>query len=241
MEGPTPPFRSSIAKKLITGITGVFLMLFVMAHLAGNLTLLVGRDAFNGYASKLESLGELLYVAEAGLIVVFVLHALSAVNVWLGARGARSIDNAMAQTKGPPSKQTLSSRTMIITGSVLLIFVVAHVVHFKFGRGIAQGYVTELHGEQVRDLYRLVVEEFKNPLIVFAYMAVMALLGFHLRHGFWSAFQSLGALNDKLRPLAFSVGVVFAAVIAAGFLILPLYLFLFADAPGASVAMVGHP
>jgi len=232
----TPRFRlwSSVGKKILTGLTGIALMAFIVMHLLGNLTLLVGADAFNGYTESLHELGWLVIVAELGLIALFGLHAISAVQVWLDKGKARKQHNSLMRTKGAPSKQTIASRSMIVTGAVLLVFVVVHVIQFRFGPSIEQGYVAVVDGAPARDLHRLVVETFKNPVWTGIYVAVMLLLGF------WSAFQSIGALGPKLRPLAYSVAVVFAVAMAVGFLILPLYLFLFASVPSGAVAMAGH-
>jgi succinate dehydrogenase / fumarate reductase cytochrome b subunit len=232
---------SSIGKKLLTGITGVGLMVFLVLHLVGNLNLLIGKDAFNGYTHKLDGLGELLVVVELGLLAVFLLHIVSAVSVWFNNRGARTVQNTVVRSKGAPSRQTLSSRSMIITGTILFVFTVLHVRQFRFGPSVREGYVTMLGHEQVRDLYRLVVEKFKQLPFVIAYMAAMVVVGVHLRHGFWSAFQSLGMLNPRLRSLAFSAGVFVAALLACGFFILPIYIYLFAPASGAGLALAPHP
>ena len=237
----TSPFRpwSSIGKKLLNGLTGLLLMLFVLAHLAGNLTLLAGTDAFNAYAEGLHRLGVVVLLAEIGLTALVAAHVLSAVAVYNDRRAARNVRYAVVASKGGSSKQSVFSRSMIVTGSVLLVFLVVHVWQFRFGPSIAEGYVTLLHGEPVRDRYRLVAETFQNPLWVVFYLAVMVLLGFHLRHGFWSAFQSLGLLAPHTRALAFSAGGVVALVITVGFLLLPLWLFLTADPPtAAGVVMV---
>lgn len=226
---------SSIGKKLLTGLTGLGLMGFLVLHLAGNLTLLGGKDAFNSYSHKLEGLGELLVLAELGLLAVFLVHIVSAASVWMNNRRARTVQNRMVRSKGAPSRQTASSRSMIITGSILFVFIVLHVLQFRFGPSVREGYVTSLANEQVRDLHRLVVEKFKQLPFVLGYMAAMVVLGFHLRHGFWSAFQSLGALNPRLRSLAFSAGLVVATLLAFGFFILPLYVYLFAP------ALAAHP
>jgi len=234
-------FWSSIGKKLLTGVTGVGLMVFLVLHLAGNLNLLIGKDAFNGYTHKLEGLGELLVVVELGLLAVFLLHIVSAVSVWINNRRARTVQNTVVHSKGAPSRQTLSSRSMIVTGAVLLVFTVLHVLQFRFGPSVREGYVTTLGNEQVRDLYRLVVEKFKQLPFVVAYMAAMVVVGVHLRHGFWSALQSLGVLNPRLRSLAFSAGVFVAAALACGFFILPIYLYLFATLAGTGLALAPHP
>jgi succinate dehydrogenase / fumarate reductase cytochrome b subunit len=236
----TPRFhlRSSVGKKLLNGLTGVLLLLFIVAHLAGNLTIFVGKDALNAYAATTHALGGLLIVIELGLAAVFLIHAFSAISVWLDNRRARESRYVVAKSKGAQSKQTIASRTMIWTGIVLLVFLIVHLWQFRFG----PDYRTTLAGHpgEVWDLHRIVVETFKNPVWVAVYVAVMALLGFHLRHGFWSAFQSIGALSPRIRPVMFSVGVVFALVIAIGFLLLPIFVYLSPD-PNAGVAALVKP
>lgn len=233
----TPRFRlwSSVGKKLLNGLTGVLLLLFIVAHLAGNLTIFFGKNALNGYAAATHSLGPILIAIELGLGAVFLLHAVSAINVWLDNRRARQSRYTMKSSKGAASKQTVASRTMIVTGSVLLFFLIVHLKQFRFG----PDYLTTLpgHSGEVWDLHRVVVEILKQPVWVGFYVVCMVLLGFHLRHGFWSAFQSIGALNPKLRPVAFSAGLIFALVIAAGFIALPIFIYLSPD-PAAGIALV---
>jgi succinate dehydrogenase / fumarate reductase cytochrome b subunit len=171
-------------------------------------------------------------VAEIGLAALILAHVVSAVTVWRDKQKARSTRNSLTRGKGAPSRQTLASRTMIWTGVVLLVFLVIHIWQFRFGPGEAQGYVTTLPGGlRTRDLYRLVAETFRSPSWVAFYVAVMLLLGFHLRHGFWSAWQSIGVLHPRVRPLAYSIGAVFALVMAIGFIVLPVYLYLTAPPP----------
>jgi succinate dehydrogenase / fumarate reductase cytochrome b subunit len=233
MSTPRFQLRSSIGKKLLNGLTGVLLLLFIVAHLAGNLTIFVGQDALNAYAATTHSLGALLIVIELGLAALFLAHAVSAISVWRDNRAARDTRYVVSTSKGAASKQTIASRTMVVTGLVLLAFLILHLWQFRFG----PDYRTALPGHpgDVWDLHRIVVDTFKNPIWTGVYVAVMILLGFHLRHGFWSAFQSIGALNPKLRPLAFSAGVIFAIVIAVGFLLLPIFVYLAPD-PNAGVA-----
>jgi succinate dehydrogenase / fumarate reductase cytochrome b subunit len=216
---------SSVGKKLITAISGLVLFLFIIVHLGGNLTMFVSADLFNSYAHHLEALGPLLYVAEIGLIIFFLFHVVSAVSVQIDKWRARPDGYEAVASKGGPSKKTLASRTMIVTGVVLFVFVILHVRMFKFGPGPEAGYVTEVHGQQMRDLYRLVVEEFKRPGVVIAYVAVMLFLGFHLRHGFWSALQSLGAMSPRWSPAIYTLGLIFAILLAGGFLALPVWMY----------------
>ncbi|PKL76113.1 MAG: succinate dehydrogenase [Candidatus Melainabacteria bacterium HGW-Melainabacteria-1] len=224
-------FNSTIGRKLITGLTGLALVGFLVGHLAGNLSLFVGADAFNTYAHKLESLGFLLYAVEIGLIAVFVFHIFFAIAVTGQNKSARKSRYAEQRNAGKPSRKSISSQSMIYTGIVLGVFTVVHVWMFKFGPGMGQGYATELHGVPARDLYRLVVERFKDPWIMGAYSAVMLLLGVHVKHGFWSAFQSLGAYHPRYTPLIYSLGILVAALFAFGFLVLPLYIYFFAAMP----------
>lgn len=213
---------SSVGKKLLNGLSGLMLIGFVCVHLAGNLTLFArdGGKLFNSYAHHLESLGPLLYAMEFGLIAVFLLHIASAVSVRLSQKEARPQAYAVAASKGGPSRQSLSSRSMLITGILLAGFVVLHVKMFKFG---AHYETTLKDGTVVRDLYKLVVEEFSKPVVTWAYVVIMAMLGLHLRHGFWSALQSLGALKPSCSRCVYAGGLLFAILLAGGFLLLPLY------------------
>lgn len=227
------PLKSSIARKVIMAISGIFLMLFLIVHLAGNLTLFMpdGGKMFNAYAHKLHSLGPLLYVAEAGLLAIFLFHVITAFQVFAEKRRARPDHYAVANSKGGPSKNTIASRSMIYTGIILLVFIPAHIWMFKFNAGQPFSFV-DANGKEMKDLYAVVVSAFQKPAIAFGYTAVMLLLGMHLRHGFWSALQSLGAMCPKGSAFIYTAGLVFAILLAGGFLILPLY-FYFCGAGGA--------
>jgi len=233
--------RSSIGKKLISGLTGLLLSGFIVGHLIGNLLLLVGPEAFNAYAHFLETFGHgfAVYVAEAGLILVFLFHIVTGLTVaWdrLRARPARYVKMANA---GGASHKTIASRSMIVTGLIILVFLVLHIWMFKFGPGVDAGYTTSVDGETSRDLYRLVVEWFQIGPVTAAYVLVMLLLGTHLRHGFWSAFQSLGANNPKYMPFIYGFGSVFAVVMAIGFLVIPVIIYLSGDAAAAAQIAAG--
>ena len=224
---------SSVGKKFLTGITGLALCVFILEHLSGNLLLLYkDSEPFNRYAHWLHSLGEVLIVFELGLVAVFVIHIIMGISVAVRKTDARPRAMRYYKTAGAghPSRKSLSSVSMVITGLVLLVFVIVHLKMFKFGPGVEAEYVdahlTEIHGEKVRDLYRLVEEEFSNIWTVIGYVAVMLLLGLHLRHGFWSAFQSLGIGYPRYTPLIYSVGIVFAIVMAVGFLLLPILIYI---------------
>ena len=212
---------SQIGRKVLTGITGLGLTLFVLVHMIGNLAYFTGNDTYNTYSHFLLSLGPLLYIIEAGLVVFVLLHAYLGISIYLGKRKARPEAYERYKSVGGPSKQSFSSRSMIVTGVVLLVFLVVHLKSFKFGTF----YNTEIGGESIRDLARLVTEKFSSPWYTFGYLGVMILLGFHLRHGVWSAFQSLGATNPRWTPLIYSLGAILAVLIAVGFFVLPLWIF----------------
>ncbi|MCB0217054.1 MAG: succinate dehydrogenase cytochrome b subunit [Caldilineae bacterium] len=228
---------SSVGKKLITGLTGLGLVVFVTVHLIGNLTIFMGAEAFNAYSDFLASLlhGWFIVLADLGLVGFFGLHAWSGLSVWQSKRRARSSGYAVSADARGPSRKTASSRSMLYSGIFLGIYVVLHVWHLKFGAE----YVTTLHGEEVRDLYRLVVEQFNRPAIALAYALSMLFLGLHLRHGVWSMLQSLGMLNRRLLPTAYGAALILGGLLAIGFLVLPLYVLFFVDPVGTAAAMGG--
>jgi len=216
---------SSVGKKVITGLTGLCLMGFIIVHLIGNLTLFIGPGAFNHYAHFLETMlhGWAIYVMEAGLITIFLFHMVSAFFVaWTDKRKAREVGYKYSQDAGGKSRKTLASRSMIYTGILIIIFAVMHVKMFKYGNH-------EIDSAGVKNLYKVVVTAFKSPVFSGFTVLVMILLGLHLRHGFWSAFQSLGWTNDRYLPVLTKVALVFAILLAIGFVVIPVYLFLFGD------------
>ncbi len=224
----TKALTSSIGRKFIMGLSGLALVGFIVAHLAGNLTLFdPSGDMFNAYAKKLDDLGPLKLLGEFGLIGLFGLHIAMAIGLKVNHRSARPSRYAMHKSKKGPSFWNLASVNMIITGAILLIFLIIHVKQFALGPGVDAGYVTQVNGQQARDLHRLIVETFKNPMWAAFYCAVMLMLGAHLRHGFWSMFQSLGAMNARLQKPAHLAGLLVGTVLALGFLMLPLYIYFF--------------
>ncbi|MBD3616448.1 MAG: succinate dehydrogenase cytochrome b subunit [Gracilimonas sp.] len=214
--------NSQVGRKIMTGITGIGLMLFLIGHLAGNLTIFAESDAFNIYTYTLESLGPLLYVIEAGLVFFFLYHAILGISIWRQRKKARPEGYDTYQTKGGPSHQTLASKSMIYTGIIILVFLVLHILHFKFGATD----MTMVDGTEMRDLRALVIAEFTNPLVTFGYIAVLSLVILHLAHGAWSAFTSLGMKHGETSKKVQIGAYVFAIVLMLGFIFIPLYIFL---------------
>lgn len=224
-------FQSQVGRKILTGLTGFLLLFFIIFHLAGNLAIFGDPDAMNSYSHFLHQLGPLLWLARVGLIVIFVVHAWIGISIWLGKRKARPKDYNVYSSKGGPSKQSLSSRSMAFTGLVLLIFVVIHINTFALG----DAGTVDVNGTQMTDIKSLVVDTFQNPIYAFGYTFVMILLGAHLGHGIWSAFTSLTLRSPKASAMIYTIGAVVAVLLAAGFLFIPLYIYF---AGGCEAALI---
>lgn len=230
---------TSVGKKYLTGITGLALIAYIIVHLVGNLTLLIGPAAFNQYAHFLESVafGYMVIAFEIGLIAIFLLHIVYGIAVTLVDKPqARPQKYVVQRNAGATSRKTLSSRSMIITGIVLGVFVVWHVWQFKFGH---RPVFVLPDGREIGDLHAVVMAAFKTTWIMLVYVAVMILLGFHLRHGLWSAFQSLGWTGPKSLRFLTALSLAFAVVWGAGFVLLPLYVHFFVDPSTAAAAVAG--
>lgn len=212
-------FTTSVGKKQIVGITGLGISLFTLTHMAGNLLLFVGPEAYNTYSHKLVT-NPLLPVAELGLVVMFLLHVYYTVQLTLANRAARGAGNSMQPTNKSKGG-SLAVRTAILSGLLLLAFVVLHLITFKWGTY----YETQYGGVTMRDIYKLVAEKFHEPGYVAWYEFCLLLLGLHLSHGVAATFQSLGIANVRRTPVR-RLGLLFAIVVAGGFIAQPLYFIL---------------
>lgn len=215
--------NSQVGKKLMTGITGVFLMLFLIGHLAGNLTIFAGSEAFNKYTYRLESLGPLLYLIEAVLAFIFIYHAILGISIAINRKKARPNGYYTYKSRGGQSHQSLASRSMVITGIIILVFLVLHIAQFKFG---ATGTIMSSDGHELRDLRPLVINTFTNPIYVIGYVFVLAMIILHLSHGFWSAFTSLGMQHNSFSKKMQMAAYIFAIVLMLGFMFIPVYIYL---------------
>ncbi|MEO1791680.1 MAG: succinate dehydrogenase cytochrome b subunit [Cyanobacteria bacterium J06629_19] len=212
----TSLYRSPIGKKLLTGMTGLGLVTFVLVHVAGNLTLFFSASAYNQLAHLIEQLGPLLLFIEFVLLAMVLVHAGVGLSIYLGKQRARQVAYSEYESAGTPSRQTLASRSMIFSGVLLGAFLVAHLATFKFGK------VYTLPGSSDRDLARLVFEVFQRPGYTAGYVVVLSGLGLHLRHGIWSALQSLGVAT---KPGVFAASAVLGGAIALSFIGLPLAIY----------------
>lgn len=213
-------FSSSVGTKLLIGITGLLLFAYLLLHLVGNLLVFAGQDTFNRYSHMLIS-NPLTVPVEIGLGLIFLLHVYKTVVNWVSNQGARPIGYDKKEWAGHTSRKSLSSTTMIWTGFITFLFVLVHLKQFKYG-----AWYETVSDTPVRDLYRTEVEVFTSPLWVAIYMVCVILVGFHLRHGISSAFQSIGADHPVYTKRLVLWGTVIAIVIGGGFAIIPLWVYL---------------
>ena len=210
-------FDSSVGTKLLVGVTGFLLFLYLILHIGGNVMVFLGPDTFNQYSDML--LGNpLIAPIEIGLLLIFLLHVYKTVTMTIANRQARPVAYVQKKYAGPPSRKTLASSTMIFSGLWLLLFIVIHVRTFKYGTE----YET---ASGIRDLYRLEMENFSNPITVAFYVLSMLVVGSHLWHGASSAFQSLGIDNRRWTPRILAAGQVAAVLIAGGFIVIAIWAF----------------
>ena len=215
--------NSSVGKKQLMAITGLLLSLFALTHMAGNLLLLCGPEPYNKYAYTLTS-NPAIYIAEAGLVFLFLLHVYCGIRVTIDNRQARP-QGYFVQPSGEKGGVSAASKTMILTGMLLLVFTIWHLITFKFGPSGPPDYEVMYDGVVMRDLYKLVAESFRSPGYVTWYLFSMAVLGLHLSHGISSTFQSLGINHPGINKCVRCGGPVLAWLIAVGFSITPIVLY----------------
>lgn len=211
-------FKSTIGQKVIVATSGLSLSLFCFGHMAGNLLLIKGAEAYNRYAYAMIT-NPLLIPVELVLLLIFFMHLAVALRINYNnraAKGMRSVANA--KNKG----SSFAARTMVYSGLLLLVFVILHLVTFKYG----PHYTISYDGIEMRDLYKLVVEKFKQPLYLVYYVFSMIVLGLHLSHGLKGSLQSLGFLSSQNKLLT-KISWAITLTIAGGFSAQPIYLFFF--------------
>jgi succinate dehydrogenase / fumarate reductase cytochrome b subunit len=176
-------FSSSVGTKFLMGLTGLALFLYMVLHLAGNALIFAGADVFNEYSHILIS-NPLILPIELGLLAIFIIHIYKAIAMWTANKAARPVGYRKKEMAGHTSRKSLSSSTMIVSGVLVLLFVIVHVKQFKFGT-----WYQVAGSEEIRDLYRTEIEVFHQPLWVVFYVLGPLLVGLHLRHGVASAFK----------------------------------------------------
>lgn len=205
-------WRSSIGGKVTMAVTGLMLFGFVVMHLLGNLQLLQGPDKINAYAKWLHDLGPLLWVARIGLLVVFVLHVATAIRLSRANKAARPV----AYKRPNTVQASMASRSMVLSGLSLLVFVIYHLLHFTFGVTNPSHHELKAKAAEGHDVYSMVTASFGNPAIAIAYAAFQIVLFLHLSHGMQSLAQTLGLQHARYTPMIKTVSFVLALAIAGG-------------------------
>ena len=213
----TRTWGSSVGKKSVMAVTGVIFLLFVIAHMIGNLKIFWGEATFNAYSEHLRTLGAdifgyggVLWIIRVVLIGSVVLHMWAAFSLWYKAKRARPVGY---QHRGK-LQGSYAARTMRWGGVILALFIVWHILDLTLGA------VNPLPGDA--GAYEKLVASFDRPVVTIFYILAMLALGLHIRHGMWSAMQTLGgnsaARQNSLKALSFAV----AGVVTVGFVIIPI-------------------
>lgn len=220
----TQSISGTIGKKLLMSLTGLFLILFLVVHLAGNLQLLLNDEgqAFNMYAANMAH-NPFIKVVSYGNFFFILVHIIDGIILTRQNKKARNVRYAVP-TKD--SKSTWASKNMALLGIITLIFILAHLkgfwYEFKFGNIPTVTY----EGEVYKDVFTIVSAAYASPFITGFYVICMVFLGFHLSHGFSSAFQTLGLNHKKYTPFIKKLGTIYSIAVAAGFAIIPIIMFL---------------
>jgi len=200
---------SSIGKKLMMAITGLCFCGFLAGHLAGNLTIYMGKNAFNSYAEHLHSLGPIITLVELGLLFLALVHILTGTTLFYQNFKARPVRYSVNKSAGG---RTIGSATMPYTGFILLIFIVLHLINFHF------------IDKTDTNIYQIVHSAFANFTYIVIYVFAMIVAAIHISHGLWSSFQTLGVNHVKYMPFIRGLSYIFSIIIVLGFGFLPIYL-----------------
>ena len=205
-------WRSSIGKKWVVALTGLALVGFVVAHLAGNLQMFAGPEKINAYAEFLHANQNLLWVARIGLIVAFATHIIATISLVMANRAARPQKYALKATV----QAKLSTRLMALSGLTVLSFVIFHLLHYTL-RVTDPRFKTIAEG----NVYEMVVLGFQSPIVSGFYLLSVALLSLHLKHGVSSVFQTLGIETRNTRNAISGLATLVSAAIFIGYASIP--------------------
>jgi succinate dehydrogenase / fumarate reductase cytochrome b subunit len=208
-------------KKFVMGLTGLALSGFVLSHMAGNLLLFKSAQAYNMYGHAIVT-NPVYPLISWGLVAIMVVHLLCAISLTWENQKAR--DHQYKMPTQDAKRASLASRSMAATGSLIAFFIVSHILTFKYGAH----YDVEYNGVMVRDLHKLILEVFQNPLYVLWYVFSLFLLGAHLKHGFAASFQSIGFSHPRWTAKIRCLSVAYALIVALGFISQPIYVYFFA-------------
>lgn len=214
---------STIALKWMMALSGISLVLFLVAHLAGNLLIFMGPEDMNSYGHDLRQMlhGTAIWILRIGLAKLAVVHIVSALILTRRIRSARQV----AYAKVDHQTSTVASRTMALSGILLLTYAVYHLAHFTWGIAHPEFYAGVYmlaNGVMVHDVYAMVVHSFQQPVIVGTYVVAMVFTGFHLNHAISSAFQTMGISHPRYTPLIRKFGAALSILLVIGFVSVPL-------------------
>jgi succinate dehydrogenase / fumarate reductase cytochrome b subunit len=219
-------FRSSLGKKFIMAVTGFILFGFIVGHLAGNLQIFFGPEAINRYGKLLHDNVELLWPVRIVLISVFSLHLWAAMKVSEENKAARPVAYAEYKSVG----STYASRTMLMSGIILFVFLVYHILHYTVqltAVNLTHTDFGKLVDEKERaNIFAMMVIGFRQPIVSLFYIVGVGLVCLHLSHGASSMFQSLGWKNDAYRPILDRLARVVALIIFLGYISIPIAVLL---------------
>ncbi len=208
--------RTTIFRKQIVAVSGLMISGFVLIHMAGNCLMFLGPQVYNFYGHQITS-GPIYYPIEIVLLLAFLTHIGTAILITRDNRKA-NVSTPGAMRTGGEKKARFGSQSMIYTGLLILVFLILHLITFRFGTY----YEATYNGVIVRDLYRLMIEKFNEPLYTGWYLFSMVLLGIHLSHGFSALFQTFGFASVKNCTVK-KIGWIFALLVAGGFSAQPIY------------------
>jgi succinate dehydrogenase / fumarate reductase cytochrome b subunit len=214
------PVRTSVGSKFVMALTGLVLIAFVLAHMAGNLLIFRGKEALNDYAHALATSPVLLWTARIGLLTVFVIHVVLGIRLTRQNMAARPVRYVHEDTV----QASWASRHMLLTGLVILAFVIYHLLHFTFGVINPDDFKKPLQDPKADyyDVAGMVVASFRQPLISWTYVVAQVFLGLHLWHGAGSWLQSLGLNRPNLQPYVHGFGLAVAVLVLVGNCSIPL-------------------
>lgn len=211
-------FSDSIGRKAVMAVTGLLMVLFVIGHLLGNLTIFAGPDGINAYAAKLHELGPVVWGTRVVMAVAVLLHIYLAIQVTIENSAAKPDRYAVQHSL----RATFSSKTMIWTGVVLGAFVVYHLLQFTFR--VTPNLVLGQDALGRFDVFSMVANAFASALTAIIYVVAMVALFLHLSHGIQSSFQTLGLSNAVLLPRYGVAGKVLSGIFLVGFAAIPVFI-----------------
>lgn len=214
-------FQSSLGSRVVVALTGLGLAGFVVFHMLGNFQVFEGPEALNGYASLLRDMPILLWTGRLGLLGVAALHIALAIQLALRNRRARPVAYAVREFRNA----SLASRTMALTGSLLLLFIVFHLLHLTAGL-VDPSVPDRLDARGHLDVYGKIVHAFRNPLYVVLYLIGQLVLAVHLSHAVSSSLQTLGFEHAALNRLFKTAGPAVALFVVLGNLAIIFAVFL---------------